>query len=79
MVLETTDTLTDNMHVTVQLQWLPQLLDALPDWLVEGMLGPGMAKFNELKRVSSVPVDLISTLEAPLMICSTASRKSRKP
>ena len=52
MVLETTDALTENMHVTVQLQWLPQLMDRLPDALVEGMLGPGMAKFNELKRVS---------------------------
>ena len=51
MVLETTDTLTENMHITVQLQWLPKLMDMLPDWLVEGMLGPGMAKFNELKRV----------------------------
>ena len=53
MVLNTTDVLTDNMHVTVQLQWLPQLMDSLPDWLVEGMLGPGLAKFNELKRVSA--------------------------
>ena len=31
MVLETTDVLTDNMHVTVQFQWLPQLMDKLPD------------------------------------------------
>jgi hypothetical protein len=52
MVLETTDTLTENMHITVQFQWLPQLLDRLPDRFVEGMLGEGMAKFNELKRVS---------------------------
>jgi cytochrome P450 len=52
MVMETTDALMDNMHITVQLQWLPKLIDSLPDWLVEGMLGPGMAKFNELKRVS---------------------------
>lgn len=52
MVLETTDALMDNMHITVQLQWLPKLIDSLPNWLVEGMLGPGMAKFNELKRVS---------------------------
>ena len=52
MVLETTNTLTENMHVTVQFQWLPQLLDRLPDKIVEGMLGEGMAKFNELKRVS---------------------------
>lgn len=55
MVLDTTDALTDNMHVTVQLQWLPQLMDSLPDWLVEGILGPGMAKFNELKRVCTLP------------------------
>jgi hypothetical protein len=52
MVLETTDSLTENMHVTVQFQWLPQLMDRLPDKIVEGMLGEGMAKFNELKRVS---------------------------
>jgi hypothetical protein len=31
MVLETTETLTENMHVTVQLQWLPRLMDNLPD------------------------------------------------
>lgn len=52
MVLDTTDALTENMHVTVQFQWLPQLMDSLPDWLVEAMLGRGLAKFNELKRVS---------------------------
>ena len=52
MVLETTDSLTENMHITVQFQWLPQLMDSLPDRIVEGMLGEGMAKFNELKRVS---------------------------
>jgi cytochrome P450 len=51
MVLETTDSLTESMHLTVQFQWLPQLIDGLPDKLVEGMLGEGMAKFNELKRV----------------------------
>ena len=52
IVLETTDSLTENMHVTVQFQWLPQLMDRLPDKVVEAMLGEGMAKFNELKRVS---------------------------
>jgi hypothetical protein len=53
VVLEATDMLTEKMHVTVQLQWLPQLMDRLPDKLVEAMIGPGMAKFNELKRVST--------------------------
>jgi hypothetical protein len=52
MVLEATDTLTENMHVTVQFQWLPQLMDRVPDKIVEGMLGEGMAKFNKLKRVT---------------------------
>lgn len=52
VVLETTDSLTENMHITVQFQWLPRLMDSLPDKIVEGMLGEGMAKFNELKRVS---------------------------
>jgi len=51
VVLDATDALTDNMHVTVQLQWLPQLMDMLPDKLVEAMVGPGLAKFNELKHV----------------------------
>ncbi|KAH7317888.1 cytochrome P450 [Rhexocercosporidium sp. MPI-PUGE-AT-0058] len=50
MVLETTDVLTDNMHVTVQLQWLPTFLNSLPDAIVVGMFGPGMAKILELKR-----------------------------
>ncbi len=53
MVLETTDVLTDTMHVTVQLQWLPKFLNSLPDGIVVGMFGPGMAKVLELKRVSS--------------------------
>jgi hypothetical protein len=52
VVLETTDSLTENMHITVQFQWLPRLMDSLPDKVVEGMLGEGMSKFNELKRVS---------------------------
>jgi ABC-type proline/glycine betaine transport system permease subunit len=34
------------------LQWLPQLLDRLPDKLIESAFGPGMAKINEMKRVS---------------------------
>lgn len=50
MVLDATDALTENMHVTVQLQWLPKLMDKLPDKLVEAMVGPGLAKFNDLKR-----------------------------
>jgi hypothetical protein len=52
VVLDATDALTENMHVTVQLQWLPKLMDMLPDKLVEAMVGPGLAKFNDLKRVS---------------------------
>ena len=52
MVLETTDVLTDTMHVTVQLHWLPKFLNSLPDAIAIGMFGPGMAKFLELKRVS---------------------------
>lgn len=52
MVLETTDVLTDTMHITVQLQWLPTLLNSLPDAIVVGMFGPGMGKVLELKRVS---------------------------
>jgi hypothetical protein len=52
VVLDATDALTNNMHVTVQLQWLPTLMDRMPDKLVEAMVGPGLAKFNELKRVS---------------------------
>ena len=55
MVLETVDILTGNMHITVQWQFLPQLLDSLPDWVVEIIFGPGLAKFNELKRVSTCP------------------------
>ena len=55
MVMETTDALTENMLITVQLQWLLQLMDSLPDWLIEAMLGPGPAKFNEFKRVRSFP------------------------
>jgi len=50
-VLEATDALTENMHITVQFQWLPALMDKLPDKVVEWMVGPGMAKINELKRV----------------------------
>jgi hypothetical protein len=37
---------------SVNLQWLPQLLDRLPDKLIESAIGPGMAKINEMKRVS---------------------------
>jgi len=51
-VLKATDALTDSMHITVQWQWLPQLLDSMPEKWVEGLLGPGMAKFNEMKHVS---------------------------
>jgi hypothetical protein len=52
VVVEVTDALADNMHITLQAQWLPQLLDRLPDRLIESVFGPGMAKINEMKRVS---------------------------
>jgi hypothetical protein len=52
LVLETTDKLTDNMHVTVQWPWLPVLLNNLPDKFVEAMFGEGMATFHVLRRVS---------------------------
>jgi hypothetical protein len=78
MVLDTTDVLTENMHVTVQLQWLPKLMDALPDWLVEGMLGPGMAKFNELKRVSFSPFREFQLQPLRLSPISIASKRSKK-
>jgi len=51
MVLKATDALTDSMHITVQYQWLPQLMDCMPESWVEALLGPGMAKFNEMKHV----------------------------
>jgi cytochrome P450 len=52
LVLEITDQLTNNMHVTVQWPWLPVLLNKLPEKLVEIMFGQGMALFHVLKRVS---------------------------
>lgn len=50
VVMEATDALTDNTHITVNAQWLPKVLDALPDRVMEGVFGPGMAKFNLMKR-----------------------------
>ncbi|KAE8445439.1 hypothetical protein EG329_013452 [Mollisiaceae sp. DMI_Dod_QoI] len=50
MVMEATDALTDNTHIMVQAQWLPQILDMLPEKLNEAIVGPGLAKFNILKR-----------------------------
>jgi len=52
VVVETTDALTDNMHITLQAQWLPRLLDRLPDRWIESVFGAGMAKINVMKRVS---------------------------
>lgn len=52
VVVEITEALTDNTHITVQAQWLPKLLDRLPEKVVEGIFGPGMTKLNEMKRVS---------------------------
>jgi hypothetical protein len=57
MVNEVMDTLVDLTHITVQVQWVPKLINSLPDWLVESLMGPGMAKFNDLKRVSYSYVD----------------------
>lgn len=51
IVLMTTDKLTDNMHVTVQWPWLPIWVNKLPDWIVGGIFGEGMATFQVLKRV----------------------------
>jgi cytochrome P450 len=56
MVLETTDKLTDNMHVTVQWPRLPIWLNKLPDRIVGGIFGEGMATFQVLKRVRSDPL-----------------------
>ncbi len=53
-VLETTNLSTDNMHVTVQLQWLPLLLDRRPDKLAVAMFGAGMVKILELKHESAL-------------------------
>ncbi len=79
MVLETTDALTDNMHVTVQFQWLPLLIDKLPDALVEALLGPGMAKFNELKRVSFGFIHyVLFILKLTTGFLSIASRRSKR-
>lgn len=79
MVLETTDALTDNMHVTVQFQWLPQLMDKLPDTLVEAMLGPGMAKFNELKRVSFRSIHyVLFIVKLTTGLLSIVSRRSKR-
>lgn len=52
LVLETTDKLTDNMHVTVQWPWLPVLLNNLPEKFVEAIFGEGMATFHVLRRHS---------------------------
>jgi len=52
VVVETTEALTDNTHITVQAQWFPRLLDRLPDRFNESVFGSGMAKINEMKRVS---------------------------
>lgn len=56
LVLETTDKLTDNMHITVQWPWLPVLLNKLPDKIVEAIFGEGMATFHVLKRHSEARI-----------------------
>ncbi|KAF4635478.1 hypothetical protein G7Y89_g2627 [Cudoniella acicularis] len=50
MIMEATDVLIKNMHITVQAQWLPHVLDSLPNGLMEALFGPGLAKYNELKQ-----------------------------
>ncbi|KAH6662329.1 cytochrome P450 [Halenospora varia] len=50
MVLEATDRLTDRMHITVQMQWLPRLVEKLPEKFVETMFGKGIATVNQLKN-----------------------------
>lgn len=50
IVLEATDRLTDRTHIVVHAQWLPKLLNKLPEKLVEAVMGTGMAKFNVMKR-----------------------------
>jgi len=52
VVNDVMDSLVVLTHITVQAQWVPRVLNSLPDWLVETLMGPGMAKFNDLKRVS---------------------------
>jgi cytochrome P450 len=51
MVIEISDKLTENMHVTVHWPWLPKFLNNLPDKIVEGMFGEGMAILYVMKRV----------------------------
>jgi len=65
MVNEVMDTLVDLTHITVQAQWVPKLINGLPDWLVESLMGPGMAKFNDMKRVSSSYVNTSFTIANP--------------
>ncbi|TVY34214.1 Cytochrome P450 monooxygenase [Lachnellula subtilissima] len=50
VVIESTEAMTDNIHITVQAQWLPQLLDRLPEILVAKVFGSGMTKLSEMKH-----------------------------
>jgi hypothetical protein len=65
MVNEVMDTLVDLMHITVQVQWVPKLINSLPDWPVESLMGPGMAKFNDMKRVSYSYVNTCFMIAGP--------------
>ncbi|CZR65666.1 related to trichodiene oxygenase [cytochrome P450] [Phialocephala subalpina] len=50
VVMEATDALSNNTHITVNAQWLPKVLDMLPEKIMESVVGPGMAKFNSMKH-----------------------------
>jgi hypothetical protein len=52
IVMEAANAQAEKVHITVNAQWLPKLLDMFPAKLLETLLGKGMAKFNVLKRVS---------------------------
>jgi hypothetical protein len=57
------DNLVDSTHITVQVQWVPKVLNSLPDWMVETLMGLGMTKFNDLK-CGSYPYVLIDFMTA---------------
>jgi hypothetical protein len=65
MVNEVMDTLVDLTHITVQAQWVPKLINGLPERLVESLMGPGMAKFNDMKRVSYSYVNTCFMIAGP--------------
>ncbi|TVY42227.1 Cytochrome P450 monooxygenase [Lachnellula occidentalis] len=50
VVIETTEALTNNVHIDIAVSWLPQLLDHLPNRLISSVLGSGFTKMNEMKH-----------------------------